>query len=145
MRSLLMLMIFASLVSLSACDPMEETRQSHIDANVPTASEFDSIMKRDVAKGLAERLGHPVNVECTLLRKVPTQVGVAYPKYYVWVIARDVSSGQIVTEGAGRLAAVDRKEFHLTDFLSKTEIAAEPNSIEAVFPKQVCDEIRKRL
>lgn len=145
MRYVVSLIVVASLACLSACDPMDDVRTSHIDANVAAKSEFDSMVKRDAAKDLTMRLGRTVTVEYTLLREFPTQVGVAYPKYYAWLVARDPSSGQPITEGAARLAAIDRNEFHLTDFLNKAEIAAEPTRIEAVFPKQVCDEIRKRL
>ena len=76
-----------------------------------------------------------------LLRKEPTQSGVAYPKYYAWV--RAVSGGSAV-EGAVRVANIDGERFEVTHFVTAADIRAHPQAIEAVFPAALCDEIRRR-
>lgn len=127
-----------------ASEALAEVQQSHIEGNVPPAAEFDQILKRDLAAyfggGSAE--ARPV-VEYRLLREAPTQSGVAYPKYYVWV--RVESGGANAREGAARLAAVDRERFEVTDFLSREQIAADPGGIYQVFPAPVCERIEEEM
>ena len=71
----------------------------------------------------------------------PTQVGVAWPKYYAWVTAHG-DSGR-VEEGAVRVAAVDATHFEVTD-ISLREIRADPEGVERVFPRALCDGLRRR-
>lgn len=81
-----------------------------------------------------------------LLRKEPTQSGVAYPKYYAWVrVHRDDG----LLEGAVRLAAVDDEKFEVTNFevthfLGAREIVTSPRLIEPVFPQPLHQTIRDR-
>ena len=70
----------------------------------------------------------PTSVRYELLRKEPTQSGVAYPKYYAWV-TMDTSAGPV--EGAVRLAAVDRERFEVTDFCSSSDIRTNPGGVDA--------------
>ena len=75
-----------------------------------------------------------------LLRKGPTQSGVAYPKYYAWV---RVHRHDGLLEGAVRLAAIDDQRFEVTHFLPAQEIVASPG-IESVFPEPLRQTIRDR-
>ncbi len=59
--------------------------QSHIDGNVPAPKDFQSFLIRDLQKHFSSLLKKKVRVEYELLRDGPTQVGIAYPKYYAWV------------------------------------------------------------
>jgi len=50
-----------------------------------------------------------------MLRDGPTQSGVSYPKFYLWV---RVAGGKSVDDrGAVRVVAVKRKRFDVTDFM----------------------------
>src|SRR5437016_282957 len=91
---------------LLACNPIQE---SHIDANVPDASAFDQYLQRDLKSYFSG-----ANVTVDLLRRGPTQSGVAYPKFYAWV--RAVAPSAAPVEGAVRVEAVDRQKFIVTDF-----------------------------
>jgi hypothetical protein len=88
-------------------------------------------------------VGKPVAVEYELLRDGPTQSGVAYPKFYVWVRARTTEGS--LSQGAVRVAAVDRKEFQVTNYVPESEIRAHPDDIDQVFPGPVCQKIKSRL
>jgi hypothetical protein len=77
-----------------------------------------------------------------MLREGPTQTGIAYPKYYVWVRAQTPQG--IVDEGAIRLAAIEKTRFEMTHFLRKAAIQADPAAVERVFPKALADDIRRR-
>jgi hypothetical protein len=128
--------VFAALAALLllACNPIQE---SHIDANVPAASEFDQYLQRDLKSYFSG-----ANVTVDLLRRGPTQSGVAYPKFYAWV--RAVAPGAPPVEGAVRLEAVDRQKFIVTDFLSMHEIRSNPSQVDSIFPAALCAAIKHR-
>ncbi len=44
-----------------------------------------------------------------------------------------------------RLAAIEKKYFDVTDFLSITEIKNNPEAIYKVFPRPVCDKIMAKI
>ena len=115
--------------------------QSHIDANVPDAKAFGTLMERDLRVYFEKALDtkEKIHVQYQLLREGPTQTGIAYPKFYVW--AKILSGNRILTEGAVRVAAVDRKQFNVTDFLGKDQIAAEPEKVKSVFPTALNEKI----
>ena len=82
-------------------------------------------------------------VEYAYLRRGPTVTGIAYPKYYLWIVARDSSRRAVTAEGAARVAAVD-SVIEVTHFFPKQYIGREPVSVDSVFPPAVIAEIRKR-
>jgi hypothetical protein len=123
----------------SACQsPLD---QSHIDANVPDTKSFDTLMKRDLRAYFEKTLSTTgkVHVEYQLLRDGPTQTGISYPKFYVW--ATVFRGARNLTEGAVRVAAVDRTQFTVTDFLSEDQIVAEPEKIKSIFPPALNEKI----
>jgi hypothetical protein len=109
---------------------------------VPNASEFDDLLKRDIGRYFRQRYGRPLKIRCELLRKAATQTGVAFPKFYGWVQVYD--NGTLLTEGAVRLAAVERTMFEVTNYCKKEDIVKDPTSIDSVFPAALCPDIRKR-
>ena len=121
---------------------MRVFQQSYISANVPDSADFSRFLNRDLCEYFKKQLRKPVSIECELLRKEPTQSGVSCPKYYAWVVVFDGT--QRINSGAVRLAAVDKKRFEITDFLSVDEIMANPDLVETVFPILLCPDIRKR-
>jgi hypothetical protein len=94
--------------------------QSHIDANVPDAKVFGPLMERDLQGYFEKTLDttEKIHVQFQLLRDGPTQTGISYPKFYVW--AKILSGDRILTEGAVRVAAVDRTQFNVTDAFGKS-------------------------
>lgn len=130
----------------SSCRPdkasLEGVAQSHVEGNVPPEPAFDSLLRHDLAAYFTSRLGHDATVNYELLRRGPTQTGIAYPKFYAWV---RVQAGGAVDEGAVRVAAINRTAFEITHFLTQTEIRGAPEALNSVFPPAVADSIRKRL
>jgi hypothetical protein len=127
---------FVSIAALLflTCNPIQE---SHIDANVPDASVFDQYLQRDLRNYFSG-----ANVTVDLLRRGPTQSGIAYPKFYVWV--RAVAPGAAPVEGAVRVEAVDRQKFIVTHFLSVHEIRSNPSQVDSIFPAPLCPAIKHR-
>jgi hypothetical protein len=112
-----------------------QIQQSHIDGNVPAASDFDTFLKRDLTVYFSLPGKPAPTVEYELLRDGPTQTGIAYPKFYVWV--RVTLEGQPVREGAVRLAAIEKTHFEITHFIASSEIVSNPSQLDAVFPPPV--------
>ncbi len=132
------------LVLFSTSDPLAAVQESHIAANVPPPEAFDRILRRDLAAYLRSRDEKAVSITYELLRDGPTQSGVAYPKFYVWVRALD-NRKKVIEEGAARVAAIEMKRFEVTDFLSAHSIQQAPESIRRVFPAPVCERILQRV
>jgi hypothetical protein len=138
--------IFVLLITgvLIACAPQGESiAESHIRANVPDEKDFPKFLKRDLEKYFKAKLSKTVTVEYELLRDGPTQSGIAYPKFYAWVTVRDGAT--IVDEGAVRVAAVEKKFFDVTHFISETDIKRAPAALDEIFPMPVADKIRERV
>ena len=122
--------------------PMLEISRSHIDANVPAAGDFDRFMLRDLAGYFAATFkDQPVHYE--LLRDGPTQSGVSYPKFYLWVTVGNGKSPQ--QRGAVRVAAIEKKRFEVSDFISEDAVKKDPSGIYRVFPASVCEKINAKV
>jgi hypothetical protein len=136
----------ASLLLVCAITPVAVLSQdvglSHIGANVPAEKDFRRFLIRDLESYFVTSLGKPVRVDHELLRDAPTQSGVSYPKYYAWVKISD--GNKLISEGAVRVAAIDRVRFEVTDYLSKDDIRRDTQAVEKVFPKALSDSIRNR-
>ena len=118
-------------------------QQSHIEANLPeTFEEFQMILERDLKSYFSEKFGSAVIVKYDLLRRAATQSGVAYPKFYVWISIHN--SEIIIDSGAVRVAAIEKVRIEVTDFVSQKEILKNPKSIESIFPRALCGNIRNR-
>jgi hypothetical protein len=121
---------------------MLEISRSHIDANVPAAEDFDRLMLRDLAGYFAETFKDQA-VHYELLRDGPTQSGVAYPKFYLWVTIGAGKSPQ--QRGAVRVAAIEKKRFEVSDFVSEDAVKKDPTVIYRVFPSPVCAKIKAKV
>jgi hypothetical protein len=137
----------ALLLALASQSPdssvFQGIQRSHIEANVPGPAEFNRLLQRDLETYITKTRGKSIRVEYEMLRDGPTQSGVAYPKFYVWV--RIFEGASVVDQGAVRLAAIERREFQVTDFLSERTIRTDPKAIYRVFPAPVCERINDRL
>jgi hypothetical protein len=116
--------------------------QSQIEGNVPDRQQFRTLMIRDLTTEFTSRFGKGVRVEYELLREIPTQVGVATPKFYLWVTVTQPNHQTI--EGAVKVAAINRKYFTVLTFINRDEIIKTPQSIDRVFPKALGEKIRTR-
>ena len=128
-------------VACTAQDPMTAIANSHIEANVPKGKDFDEFMKRDLTTYFCG-VEPDCRVEYELLRKGPTQSGVAYPKYYAWIKCH--TSDKLKSEGAVRLAAIEQNGFDVTNFIPLSEIVKDPEQVRAVFPASLVGGIIKR-
>jgi hypothetical protein len=117
-------------------------RESHIEGNVPAERDFDQFMQRDLLAYFQAALPGTTSVEWILLRRAPTQSGVANPKFYAWVKASGKSS--TAKQGAVRLAAVDRTHFDVTAFMSAEEVLANPGDVGTVFPALLVDTVKSK-
>ncbi|WP_155847544.1 hypothetical protein [Asticcacaulis benevestitus] len=115
--------------------------ESNLIENIPSNENFETYLQRDLNKYFTDLKSREVKVTYTLLRDGPTQSGIAYPKYYLWVKVN--SDGNLLDQGAVRLAAIDGLRFEITDFLSISDIAAHPETIDNIFPKALEPQIRK--
>ncbi len=121
----------------------DSLQQSHIEANVPDDDVIDGYLDRDVLAYLKSEVSPAItSVDVVLLRQGATQSGVAYPKFYIWIIAT-AKDGSIL-EGAARTAAIDRQRFEVTNFLSADEITQDPQGTLSIFPAPLVDDILTR-
>ena len=116
-----------------------QARGEHPD--IPPAAVFDSVLKHDLTAYFALRDSGPISVSYQLLRDGPTITGIAYPKYYVWVLVR--SGKRLVRVGAARVAAINRS-FEVTNFVEAQEIVRDPAFVRSVFPAPLLEEIGRR-
>lgn len=125
-------------------DALRDNQRSHIEAHVPPPVDFNGMLTRDLSSYFAAtRSQKAPTIDFEMLRNAPTQVGVSYPKFYVWVrVAGGMSADD---RGAARVAAVDRKRFEVTDFISERAIRADRDSIRRTFPATVCERIQAKL
>jgi hypothetical protein len=121
---------------------MAELQADHIAANVPDEADFSAVLERDLRAYFAAAGFRRPSIRFEMLRHAPTQSGIAYPKYYLWVWVW--SEGRPAVSGAVRVAAVQRERFEVTDFRSREAIIAQPGQIGSVFPAPLVEPIRAR-
>lgn len=132
----------ALLTSSSTVYAQFDTQRSHIEANVPRASEFDALLQRDLVAFFRQNgFSNTDQVEVRLLRDAPTQSGVAYPKYYAWVVA--TANAKPLQQGVVRLEAINRARFEVTDFVSQSQIKSGSVELERIFPAALIPAIRQ--
>jgi hypothetical protein len=133
--SLLVVLAFASLNNCSA-------QNSHIEANIPPQEIFQETLERDCLSHLLGLGYRGDRIEVELLRTGPTQSGMSFPKYYVWIALR--KSDAVVTTGAARLAAVNGQRFEVTEYMPAEQVRENPTRLSAVFPAALVEYIRAR-
>jgi hypothetical protein len=122
-------------------EPMRDVQASHISANVPSSKDFERFLQRDLGEYFSRSRGKPVFVEFEWLRHGPTQSGMSFPKFYLWI---HLAGGESPDDrGAVRVAAVEQNRFNVTDFISERVIRAEPEAVYRVFPGPVCERIKE--
>lgn len=124
-------------------EAMREIQRSHIDGNMPAPADFEKFLKRDLTAYFAKERKKSLPIEYEPLRNGPTQTGIAYPKFYVWVTIAGGKSPQ--DRGAVTVAAIEKKRFSVVDFVSEETIRSDPKGIYRVFPAPVCDKINAKV
>ena len=119
-----------------------EVQRSHIEGNVPPPADFDRFLARDLAAYFSRAGQPPPRINYELLRDEPTQSGVSYPKYYIWVRVTD--SG-VTKQGAARIAAIARSRFEVTHFVESSEIERAPSQLQMLFPPAVAARIEEKI
>ena len=122
---------------------IESIGKSHIEANVPDRQHFDEYLKRDLAAYFKKTMGKDVSVEYELLRNGPTQTGISFPKFYAWVIVRE--NGDLIDQGAVKLAAIKKERFDVTHFLSRSEALRKQEALSDLFPADVVKRINSKI
>jgi len=146
---LLLLITFLFTVSAATAsaqndDPMAALRQGHIDANVPDQKDFDRILNRDITKYVTDKADKDITVKVELLRDVPSQSGVALPKYYIWIEKRN-AQGVLMEEAAARIAAINRDHFDVVQYYDRKRLETETDLVSKVFPQDVYAKIVAKL
>jgi hypothetical protein len=139
------LVLLVSLFALAAQPAFAQSdlQRSHIEANVPAPEEFERLLQRDLLAFFKQSVGSAItSVEVQPLRSGPTQSGVSYPKFYLWV--KVMAGSSVQQTGAVRVAAVQRTRFDVTDFMAAASIKAKPSEVGAVFPAALVPSIQER-
>jgi hypothetical protein len=136
MKNLLLPFLFVAVFLFSACD------NSHVTGNVPPKADFRPFLVRDLTTYFQRTYGKGITVEYELLRDGPTQVGLSYPKFYIWVTV--TKPDKSVVDGAARIAAVNKQEFDITTFIKRSDIIADPTQLTRVFPQALLEKIRTK-
>lgn len=119
--------------ALRAESHLADIQRSHIEANVPSPEVFAELLKHDLLEFFRKDIAKTATTaKYRLLRDGPTQSGVSYPKYYLWVTLENGSTK--IVEGAARVAAIEKKRFDVTHFMSKEQIQSQPEQVRSVFP-----------
>jgi hypothetical protein len=111
---------------------IDSVASSHTEANVPNAADFQRFLRRDLKAYLDRQTQRDLSIEYELLRQGPTQTGISYPKYYLWVKGFDAN--RLILDGAARVVAIEKIRFEVTDFLSRQDIRRSHASVEKTFP-----------
>ena len=136
-------LFFIAIVLTLTTGSITDIQESHLSANLPnTLEEFQEILKRDLKKYFSTKLNRHVEIQYELLRKAPTQSGIAYPKFYAWVVVRNAHS--VIESGAVRVAAIDKTKTEVTHFVSQETILKNQNVLNTIFPSSLCKTIVKK-
>lgn len=134
--------VLAAALALAAGCRKPPTADSSVAGNVPQGKAFAEFMQRDLRQFFCPGKGKECSVQYELLRQQPTQTGLAYPKFYLWV--RSYDGARVTREGAARLAAIGGKRFEVTDFLSNADILKTPEVVPRIFPAELVDKITQK-
>jgi hypothetical protein len=117
--------------------------ESHIKGHVPSSQDFRRLLLRDLRAYLQPDYGDKLTVKYELLRDVPTQSGVASPKFYLWLQA--TRGKKIVIAGVAKVAAIDKRQFEVLQFIASADIVANPQDLDRSFPAELVPKILAML
>jgi hypothetical protein len=123
-------------------DFMRALQADHIKHNVPEPRDFNGLLQRDVKAFFVTKGMKNPTVTIDLLRSGPTQSGMSYPKFYLWVTAN--TAGKDVAVGAMKVDAVQKNKFRVSKFLQIDDIRADPDQLNTTFPAALIRSIKER-
>lgn len=128
-----MLLVTCSVTGMAPAQTQSGSRQLRLDSDMPQQPSVTPFLQRDLLSYFRRSgFSSATLVDTTLLRNVPTQTGVAAPKYYAWV---QVKSGTaVLTQGAVRIAAIEKNQYEVLDFLTAQQIKGNRDAVAKVFP-----------
>ena len=137
----------APLPSLSPTAEQEMTEEqfaqslaeSHIQGNVPADKDFLPFLQRDLNVHFGGQAGTPAVQRVEMLREGPTQSGLSYPKFYLWIVLLDGREAVVA------VAAIDRKRFQVDQVFFAAEIATNQEVMNGKLPPPVAAAALKRL
>lgn len=141
----LLILFFGNAVSAQvshSSNPLADLTEGYIQANVPAAPNFNKFLTRDLTAYFTKSMDRKVAVKYEPLRDGPTQTGISFPNYYFWV--KVMRGGRQIGDGAVRVSAEEKKQFEITDYLTRASMVRNPGQIYQVFPKPVGDKIKKQ-
>lgn len=130
------------LPGLTSARGVADLQAEHVSHNAPRPTRFNAALQRDLEAHFAGQGHSGASVTYQLLRDGPTQTGIAWPKYYLWVEVESADAGFLA--GAARVAAIEGEGFLITRFVSKQEIVAAPDRLSGIFPTALVPDIRAR-
>jgi hypothetical protein len=138
---IIMCLGISNILGLIYSDELLDIAKSHIDANVPDKVDFDNFLQRDIDQYFQKLFSALIITKHYFLRDGPTQTGISYPKYYLWV--EIYSNTENIELGAIRIAAINKKYFEITNFVTKKEMIKNEVNIRMIFPELVCQKIER--
>jgi hypothetical protein len=141
---------FCLLATVStAAAPFVEQIKEAVEANVPPADVFGTLLDRDLlAYFLKTDRPNVTSVTFQLLRDtpagpaqwgpLPNQRG-TYPAYYLWV--RVFSDSTLLDEGVVSAMAVERNRFTIRSFMPRAEIVRNPSQAGKIVPLNLVEAV----
>ena len=126
-----LVVVFLVIASLHLTAALANPINSHVGANMPEHEKLHSVIKQGLVEYFKKNYS-ATDLDYQLLRDIPSQVGVSYPKLYAWVEVKGTSPGKL--SGAVRLSLREKKYCVVTHFLSSQDIRKNPKSAFFVFP-----------
>jgi hypothetical protein len=80
-----------------------------------------------------------IRVEYELLSSFPLQVGIDFPKLYVW--AKIYINNHLKEQGVVKLVAINKTRLAVSEFLDEDTIIENPELVRRMFPKELCQTI----
>jgi len=117
----------------------QKLAESHVSGNVPAAKELIPQQTRDLNLYFSSQPGGSATQKFDWLREGPTQVGLSYPKFYVWVQLQD---GR---EAAVEVAAVNKQKFHVAEVFFATDITKDRRVMDGHMPAPVVEAALSRV
>lgn len=118
---------------------LSDVAESHIQGNVPAGQDFRPFLIRDLPSYLKPRYGDKIAFDYEFLREGPTQTGIGFPYYYLWI--KGTNSEGTTINAAVEVAAVSKLRFNITAFVPRQEIAAHPETLRDKFPELLIQSI----
>ena len=90
---------------------------TYIDSNIPAKDKFNKILLKDFNNYVKLNFDKEFYGEYKMISEEPYQVGLSYPKYYIYVYIYS-KNRELMDQGILQIVAIEKKEFKFYDFYS---------------------------